>query len=300
MKVEYVSRICLASGRSAQNEGDLAIGYRLLGQVVIYYQGMASCVPEILPDCRTGKRSIVPQCSRVGCSRSYHYRIVHRALFLEGADYIRYRRALLAYCHIYAEDRFPCLIGRTLVDDRVKGYGCLSCLTVTDDELSLAPAYRNHRIYCLESSLQRLGHRLTEDHPGSLPFKRHLHKIASDGTLAVERLSKRVHHTAYHAFRHIYGSYPACPSDRHPFLYPVSGSQQDSTHIVLLQVHHHCLHPIVELQQFSCLRIPESVYPHHSVTHLQHLADFLQMKVVTDAFELVQKHLGNLSRAYVF
>ena len=89
MEVENVARIGLAAGRTLEDEGDLAVGYGLLGEVVIDDERVAPRVAELLPDGGSGERRVVLQRRRVGGRRGHDYRVVHRPFGAEGVDYAR-------------------------------------------------------------------------------------------------------------------------------------------------------------------------------------------------------------------
>ena len=299
MQVEYISRVCLASGRTTQDERNFSICHCLLRKIVIYDKGMTSRVTEIFTDCRSGKRCIIPEGSRI-CSRSRHnYSIIHGTLFLQGVHKGCYGRSLLAYGYIYAEHRLAGLICRTLIDDCVDCNGSLAGLTVADYKLSLSPADRNHCINSLQTCLKRFCHRLSENDSGSFPFKRHLHEVSSNPTFSVKRLTKRIHHPSYHLVGNIYRCDPAGPLYGHSFLYPVGGTKEDCADIIFFEVHHNCLDSILELKQFTCLSIQQSVNPDHTVTDLKNLSDLLETKVQIKLLELRQQHVRNFTWAYL-
>ena len=106
MEVENIARICLASGRTAENQGYLAVCNGLFGEVVIDYERVASRVAEVFTDGRSGKRGVILKGRRVRCRGGNHYRVVHCTVFLESVHYSGNCGAFLAYRHIDAIDRF--------------------------------------------------------------------------------------------------------------------------------------------------------------------------------------------------
>ena len=297
MQIEYVSRICLTAGRTTKNQRNLAVCYRLLRKVVIYHKRMASCVTEVLSYRRSCKRSVITEGGRVRGSGSHDYGIVQCTFLLECLHYAGDRRSLLTYGHINAIYRRSCFICRTLIEDRVYGYCRLSCLAVTDYELTLASAYRNHGVYGFESSLERLGHWLTENHTRCLPLERHLDQFSFYPALAVKRLSKRVHDASHHAFADIQRCNPAGALDGHALLDLVCRTKQDSSDIVLFKVHHYGLDAVLELEEFAGLGLQQAVDPDYSVTDLQDSADFLETEVGVYVLELFEQDFRYFRRS---
>src|SRR5690606_14990989 len=82
-----------------------------------------------------------------------------------------------------------------LVDDGVDGHGGLADLTVTDDQLTLATADRNHRIVCLVTGLYGLVYRLTPDHAGR-NLLNGVAQLGLDRALAIDRITQGVNHAA--------------------------------------------------------------------------------------------------------
>src|SRR5690606_19354939 len=70
----------------------------------------------------------------------------------------------------------------------------LACRTVANDELALAAANRNHRVDCLDASLDGGVHALAQGHAGGDALNRPS-PAAINRTFAVDRFTKRVHDT---------------------------------------------------------------------------------------------------------
>src|SRR5581483_6405073 len=105
---------------------------------------------------------------------------------------LRDRRLLLADRDVDADD-----VLSLLIDDRVDRDRRLAGLAIADDQLALSAADRNHGVDRLESGLQRLLDRLAVDDAGCQTLDR----IAFgriDRTLAVDRVSERIHDAADH------------------------------------------------------------------------------------------------------
>ena len=257
---------------------------------------MPSRITEILADSRSGKRSIIPQRRSICSSRCHDNRIVKGPIAFKSLDNIGDSRSLLTYGHIYTVDRLACLICTSLIDDGIQSDSRLSCLAVTNNELTLTTADRDHRIYGFKTCLKRLCNRLAKDHTGGLPLKRHLHKFTCQTALAIERVTKRIDHTSDHRLADIYRCDTSSSLYGHTLLYPVGRSEQHRTHIILLQIHHNGHDTVIELQKFTCLRIQQTIDTHHSITHLQDLADLLIMKSGTDLFKLTEQYIRYFRR----
>ena len=198
MQVKDITRVRLTSGRTAKDQGNLTVGDRLFGQIVVDHQGVSSAIPEVLSDGRSGERGEILHGCRVGGGRAYDNRIVHGAFLLQGVHQGRYRGTLLPDRHVNTVNRVPCLVVATLVDDGIDSDRGLSRLPVADDQLTLPPPDRDHSVYGLDTGLQRLVYRLTEDHTRSLTLKRHLASLAKDLAFPVDRVSQRIDHTPDH------------------------------------------------------------------------------------------------------
>lgn len=109
--------------------------------------------------------------------------------------------ALLADGNIDAVNRFARLKSLALVDYGVYSDSSLADLTVTDDQLTLSTAYRHHRVYGLDTGLQRLLHRLAVDHSRCLALKRQPYKLAVDRLFAVDRLAEHIDDTSQQTLR---------------------------------------------------------------------------------------------------
>ncbi len=217
MEIEDIAGIGLTSGGTLQDKRDLAIGHSLLGKVIIDDEGVASGVTEVLSDCHAGERSIISHRRRVGCVGSHNDCIWHRSVSLEGMYDRSHCRGLLSDCYIDAIYRLSLLVIFLLVDDGVDRDCGLAHLTVADDELALSAADWNHGVDSLDTGLQRLVHRLTEDHARSLALERKKNPLAVDRPFAVDRLAEHVDHTAQQTFAHRNGSNFSRASNRHVF-----------------------------------------------------------------------------------
>src|SRR5207253_3148085 len=115
-----------------------------------------------------------------------HDGVFHRAARLQSLDHRRHRGRLLADRDVHADDALPLLI-----DDRIDRDGRLADTAVTDDQLALTTADRDHRVDGLETGLQRLFHRLTDNDARRRRFDLARHG-RRDWTKTVDRVPERI------------------------------------------------------------------------------------------------------------
>ena len=298
MEVEDVARVCLTARRAAQDQRHLAVGHGLLREVVVDNEGVAPRVAEEFADGCAREGGEVLHGSRIGGRGGHDDRILHGSVPAQRLDERRHGRGLLADSHIDAVDRVTGLEVAPLVDDRVHGDGRLARLAVADDQLALTAADRDHRIDGLQARLQGFAHRLAEDDARRLAFQRHLDRLPADGTLAVERIAQRRDHPAEQRLTHLDRSRMARPAHEVALLDQVRGSQQHGTDVILLEVHHHGLDAVLELEQFVRFGVPESVDADHSVAHLQRRADLGILCLEVDALQFGKQDVRNFRGFY--
>ena len=158
MQVEDVAGVRLTTGRTAQQERQLAVRLGLLREVVVHDERGFAVVHPVLTDGAAGVRREVLEHGFVGGGRVHDDRVLHRAVLLERGDGLRDRRPLLADRDVDALHALA-LLGEDRVD-RDRG---LAGLAVADDELALTATDRRHGVDGLDPGLQRLVHRLTAD-----------------------------------------------------------------------------------------------------------------------------------------
>ena len=213
MEVEHVTRVGLTTGRAAEQERELAVGDGLLAEVIVNEQrvlghGLAvgerlarllACPHEVLAHRAAGVGRDVLHRGGVGAARGDDDGVVHRALLFERLHHAGNGRLFLADGDVDADHGFiraPVLL---LVDDRVHRNSGLTCLAVTDDQLTLAATDRDHRVDRLDTGLQRLGHRLTLGDAGRDDVDESALGGVDRGP-AVDRAAERVDHAAEHGF----------------------------------------------------------------------------------------------------
>ena len=161
VQVEHVARIGFAARRAAQQQRHLAIGDRLLGQIVVDDQRVHAVVAEVLAHRAAGERREELHRRGVGGGGGDDDRIFQRAVLFEHLDELRDGRALLADGDIDAIELgvlVVAVVEGLLVEDRVERDRGLAGLAVADDQLALAAADRDQRVDRLEAGRHRLVH----------------------------------------------------------------------------------------------------------------------------------------------
>src|SRR5690606_15289091 len=198
VEVEDITRVCLTTWRTAQQQRDLTVGSSLLRKVVVHRQGVTSRIAKVLTHRRTGVGSDKLKWSRVGCACNDDGGVLHRPVLLERPDNVGDGRGLLSDGDVEAVNRVNPEFLRLrrvrvlLVDDRVDRHGRLAGLAVADDQLTLSPSDRDHRIDSLQTCLKRFGHRIANDNARGLAFDG-MRVFGFDRTTAVVRNSQRVY-----------------------------------------------------------------------------------------------------------
>ena len=166
MAIENVSGERLATRRTSHQQGQLPVGNGLFREVIVDDQCMLALVHEVLGQCGTRVGRDVLQRRRIGTRGRDDAAVIHRTMFGQHVDHGGHRTGSLATTDVDADD-----VPTLLVEDRVQGNGGLAGLAVTDDQFTLSPADRCHRVDRLDASLQRLCHRLPRGHAWSWGFQ---------------------------------------------------------------------------------------------------------------------------------
>ena len=259
---------------------------------------MPAGVAEVFSDGGSGKRSIVLQRGGIGGGGGHDYGVVHRALLAQRLHYGRNRRAFLPHSHVDTIYGIAVQVALALIDDSVDGNCGLAGLAVADNQLALAAADRNHRVYGLQARLQRLVHGLAEDDARSLALEGHTHRLALYRAQAVQRRAYRVHDPAHEALAHVDAGYATQPAHGHIFLHLVGRTQQHGAYIVFLEVHHHGLDAAVEFEEFARLGLGKAVDTGHAVADGKYVADFFIFQRSVHPPELFEEYIGDFAGFY--
>ena len=274
VEVEDVARVGLAARRAAQQQRELAVGLRLLRQVVVDAEGgLALLVHEVLGHRRAGVGGDVLQRRRVGRRGRDDDRVVHRADLAQLVDQADDRRLLEADGDVDADH-----VAAALVDDGVDRHRGLAGLAVADDQLALAAADRDHGVDRLDAGLQRLGDGLALGDAGGLELERPAVR-GVDVPLAVERPAERIDDAADQLRADGDREQLARAAHLVPLLDPQVVAEDDGADRALLQVEHLPLGAVGELQALAGHGAGQAVDAGDAVAHLEHLADLREVDV---------------------
>ena len=166
VEVEDVAGVRLAARRAAEQQRHLAVRLGLLRQVVVHDQRVLAVLHPVLTHRATGVGREVLEHRFVGSRRAHDDRVLERTVDAQRLDGLRDRGALLPDRDVDALHALT-----LLVQDRVDRDGGLAGLAVADDELTLTPTDRRHRVDGLDAGLQRLVHGLATGDAGRLHFE---------------------------------------------------------------------------------------------------------------------------------
>src|SRR3569623_1140379 len=296
---EPLSLFIFAARRAAQQQRHLAIGDRLLRQIVIDDQREHAVVAELLALRAAGIGREELQRRRVRRGRGDDDRLAHRAVLGQRADELGDGRALLAERDIDAVELgalVAALVRVLLVDEGVDRDGRLAGLAIADDQLALAAADGDERVDRLEAGLYRLVHRGARDDARGLHFDART-LGGDDRALAVDRDAEAVDHAAEQALadRHVDDGVGAL--DDVAFLDLGVRAEDHDADIVGLEVERHALHAIGELDHLAGLDVVQPVDAGDAVTDRQHLAGFRDLGLGAERCDLVHDDLRDFSGA---
>ncbi len=287
MQIENITGIRLTARRTLQNKRYLTISHSLLRQIIINDKCITAGISDIFADGHSRKRRVIAHGCRIRSGSHNNYSVVKCAMLTQSVNSRGNRRSLLSDSHVYAIDRLPCLKIFPLVDDSVNSDCSLTYLAVSDDELTLSASYGHHSVHCLDTGLQRLVHRLTENHTRSLTLKRHLKKLSGDRSATVNWFAKHVDNAAEH---------PVTDFDRcditgtlhtHSFGHLIDIIHKNHANIALLKIKRDTCHTILKLHQLICLDFIKTINMGYTVAHLKHFAGLFKRHLAVDVVQLL-------------
>src|SRR5579862_758393 len=301
VQIEYVARIGFAARRAAQQQRHLAIGDRLLGQVVIDDDRVHAVVAEIFAHGAAGKRRQELHRRRIGGGGGDDDGILERAVLLQHLDELCDRRALLPHRDIDAIklDLFVVRgVERLLVEDGVERDRGLARLPVADDQLALAAADRDQRVDRFEPGRHRLVDRFARNDARRLDVDAGA-RVGLDRTLAINRIAERIDDAAEQALADGNVDDRAGALDGLPFLDLAVLAEDDDADIVGLEIERHAAHAVLELDHLAGLHIVEAVGARDAVADGEHLTDFRDFGFLAEVLDLVLEDGGNFCGANV-
>ena len=252
MQIEDVAGIGLASGRTVQQQRDLAVGHGLLGQIVIDDQHVAALVHEILAHRRAGIGREIQHRRRLGGVGAHDDGIVHRPALFKPVHDRGHGRLLLSDRNIDTDH-----VLAALVEDRVDRDRGFAGLAVADDQLALAAADRDQRVDRLDAGHHRNGHRSALDDAGRRTFDR-TGALGTDLALAVDGTAERVDHAAEHRLAHGHLHHAAGAQDGIALAHIVIVAEKRHADAALAQVHDHAAQRAAESQHLTGHDIAET------------------------------------------
>ena len=291
MDIEDVAWERFAARRAAHQQGQLAVGVGVLGQVIINDQRVAALIAEVLRDRGAGIGREVLHAGRVGGLGDHDDRAVERADVVERVADRQRAREPLADHHIDADDLGVALRGHDV--ERERG---LADVAIPDDQLSLAAADRDRGVDRGHAGLER------HDHGGALHQGRrrpkHLHRLAALGPRSiVARVAERADHpakerVARHDDRQPTGrAHALARADR------LAALEQDDAGVVRGQIVGHAAHAGVELDQLFVADPVQTDDSSDAITDLDHRAAWLQRVEQIEGAELLQAKLDGHASA---
>lgn len=198
VQVENVTRVGLTTGGTTEQQRHLTVGDGLLGKVIVDDDGVAAVVTEPLTHGTTSEGSKVLQRSSLGSSSSNDNGVLHGIVLLKGLDELSNGGTLLTDSNVDTVELLA-LVGSVvptlLVQHGIKGDSGLTSLTVTNDQLTLTTANRNHGVDTLQTSLDGLVDGTTGQDTRGLELSTAL-GLGVEGALAVDWVTQSVDDTA--------------------------------------------------------------------------------------------------------
>merc|ERR1711943_33184 len=265
--VEDVAGVGLTTGRTTQQERHLAVSSSLLGKIVVDHQGGLALVHEVLGDGGAGVGSQVLQCSGLRGVGRHDHGVVEGATLTQHFNDVGHGSSLLTHGYVDADH-----VLIRLVQDRVDRDGVLAGLAVTNDQLALTTAYRDHRVDGGDAGLHRLMHRLALDDAGRHGFDQ-ARLAGGDFALAVDGAAQGVHHPAQHGFTHGHSSDFAGGLHRAAFLNAVALTHQHRADVVVFEVQGDAFGAVLKFNKFAGHGLLQAVNAGDAVAHGQNGAD---------------------------
>ena len=234
----------------------------MLTQVIIHYQHVLAIFHPLLTDGTARIRSNVLQRRQITCRRYNYGGVCHCAILFQCLYNIGDGGCFLAYCNI---NTFYVLA--LLINNRINCDCRLTCLTVTDNQLTLPPADGNHGVDGLNTRLKGRIYALSCDNTAcnSFDFTEFCSLYRS---LAVNRLTEGIDNTPKQCVSHRDFHHTSRGLDGIAFVDIPGASQQYHAHVILFQIQHHAVHFAGELQKLTLHGILQTMYTSNAVCYL--------------------------------
>ena len=173
-----------------------------------------------------------------------------------------------------------------LVQDRVQSNGSFACLTVTNDQLSLATTNWDHRVYGLQASRHWFVNGFTWNNAGRF----HVRNTALgclDRAFAVKRVTKAVNDAAKQLITDGNVNDRVGALDCVTFFNVTVRTEDNNTNVVSFEVQGHALNTTGEFDHLAGLNIVQSVHTSDTVTNGQNSANFSNFSIFAKVLDLV-------------
>ena len=164
-----------------------------------------------------------------------------------------------------------------LVDHCVECDCGLTGLAVTNDQLALATANREHRIDAHNTSHQWLVHALAAHHADRLTLDEAALR-SSNSWATIKRLTEWVHHAAKQLLANWHTQHLTLELDAVASSHTLVATKQHSTNFIFHQVEGKCLNDTcfgLYLEHLAIASMAQAMYPGHTITHSGHDTDLL-------------------------
>jgi hypothetical protein len=262
VEVEDVTGVGLAAGGTAEEEGHLAVGDGLLGEIVVEDDSVLAVVTEVLAHGGAGVGGKELEGGGIGGRGGHDDAVAHGLLLVELADELGDGGTLLADADVDAGEGLGLGL---LVDDGVDGDGGLAGLAVTDDELALATADGDEGVDGLEAGEHGLRDGLAGDDAGRLDLGTAALAVVEGGP-AVDGLADAVDDAAEELGADGDVDDGAGPLDGVALEDVAIVSEDDDTDVVLLEVEGHAAEAAGEDNHLSGLDVGQAVDAGDTVT----------------------------------
>ena len=180
-----------------------------------------------------------------------------------------------------------------MVEHAIEGNSGFSGLSVTDDQLTLAPTNWYQRVDALETGLHGLVDGLPGDDTWSFdinpsPF------FAVDGTFAVEWVTESVDNTSEKLWADWHIDDSTGSPDNIAFFDVLIFTEHDDTDVVGLQVQGHTFDARVEFYHLFGLDVFETVDAGNTITNSEYLTGFLEIDLGLFAEDSLFEEVGEL------
>ena len=274
MQIEHITWEGLAPWWTAEQQTHLAVGDGVLGEVVVDHQRMATVITEVLAHSSTGVWRKIEQRSWVARAGCHHDSLIHHTFFFEALNQASNLAQLLPNGNVDI-DHASLLTG--LVDHRVECNCRLTGLAITNDQLALAPANREHRIDAHNTSHQWLVHTLAAHHTDRLALYQATLR-GSNSWATIKRFTEWVYHAAKQLLANWHTQHLALELNAVASGYTLVAAKQHRANFIFHQVESKCLNDTcfrLDLEHLAIASVAQAMYPGHTITHSGHDTDLL-------------------------